>query len=208
MLTRRLYNRQDLNCSVLAGSTRVVDHTTFPELDWQRDAHSLVNFAIPEGFSGISHLVQDEFLKVLQDVNALQRIRDSTFFSPEEEISMTQIDNHQASIQSRIVSLRSFSSVHSCCYLAVYLCSTMLRCRRWRTSTVPVSQLPSLSYEPPMPPLTHTLCTDLFEVTIVIAAASRTREIKHESSVGSAPRIAYLDASSWWILCPFGAVAL
>jgi hypothetical protein len=54
---------------------------------------------------------------------------------------MARIDNHQASIQSRLVSLPASSNIPDCCHLAAYLCSTMLRCKKWRSSTIPVSKL-------------------------------------------------------------------
>lgn len=136
-----LVKRSDLNASVMTGSSRVVDHTTFSELQWKRDPFSPRFFTLPPGFQQQSHLLGDEFVEVLKDVFALQCIRDSTFFGKEGVITMSYIDNHQASIQSRLVSLPSFSLVSDCCHLAAYLCSTMLRCKIWRTSTIPVSQL-------------------------------------------------------------------
>lgn len=53
---------------------------------------------------------------------------------------MAHVDNHQASIQSRLVDLPNLSLSHiaDCCQIAAYLCSTMLRCKIWRTSTIPV----------------------------------------------------------------------
>ncbi|KAJ6126989.1 N-ethylmaleimide reductase [Penicillium sp. IBT 18751x] len=128
----------DLNASVMTGSGRVIDHTTFPELQWTRDPFSPKLFTLPPGFQPLAHLLGEEFVEVLQDVFALQCIRDSTFFGKEDVITMSYIDNHQASIQSRLVSLPKVSLVSDCCHLAAYLCSTMLRCKIWRTSTIPL----------------------------------------------------------------------
>ncbi|KAJ5136442.1 N-ethylmaleimide reductase [Penicillium atrosanguineum] len=127
----------DLNASVMTGSTRVVDHTTFSELQWKRDPFAPSFFTLPPGFRPQSHLLGEDFVEVLKDVFALQCIRDSAFFGQEDVITMTHIDNHQASIQSRLVSLPTCSLVSECCHLAAYLCSTMLRCKIWRTSTIP-----------------------------------------------------------------------
>ncbi|KAF2476210.1 putative N-ethylmaleimide reductase [Lindgomyces ingoldianus] len=127
---------QDLNTSVLTGSSRVVDHTTFSELQWCRDPFS-PDFILPPGFQAQSYLLGEGFVEVLKDISALQCIRDSTFFGREDVISMAHIDNHQASIQSRLVSLPNHSSISECCHLAAYLCSAMLRCKLWRASTVP-----------------------------------------------------------------------
>lgn len=134
-------NRQDLNVSVLTGSCRVVDHTTFSELQWRRDPFSPNFYILPPGFQSQSHLLGKEFVDVLKDIYALQCIRDSTFFDREDAVEMAHVDNHQASIQSRLVSLPNHSSTSECCHLAAYLCSAMLRCKLWRGSTVPVSQL-------------------------------------------------------------------
>ena len=133
----------------MTGSTRVVDHTTFSELQWRRDPFSPEYFILPPGFQAQFHLLGEEFVEVLKDVFALQCIRDSTLFGREDVVSMAHIDNHEASIQSRLVSLPNHSSISECCHLAAYLCSTMLRCKIWRASTIPVSQsheLHSLSY--------------------------------------------------------------
>ncbi|KAN0099217.1 hypothetical protein V8E51_012992 [Hyaloscypha variabilis] len=129
---------QDLNSSVMTGSSRVVDHTTFSELQWRRDPSSPNFFILPPGFQAQSHVLGEEFVEVLKDVYALQCIRDSgVYFDIEDVISMAQIDNHEASIQSRLVSLPNRSSISECCHLAAYLCSAMLRCELWRASTIP-----------------------------------------------------------------------
>lgn len=133
------FHRSDLNSSVMTGSSRVVDHTTFSELQWKRDPFSPSFFILPPGFYPQSHLLGEGFIEVLKDVYALQCIRDSAFFGKEDVIAMARIDNHQASIQSRLVSLSASSNISDCCHLAAYLCSTMLRCKMWRSSTIPVS---------------------------------------------------------------------
>ncbi|CEJ59041.1 hypothetical protein PMG11_07678 [Penicillium brasilianum] len=129
----------DLNAAVIAGSTRVVDHTTFSELHWKRDPFSPEFFTLPAGFQAQSHLLSEGFVEILKDICALQCIRDSALFDKEDVVSMAHIDNHQASIQSRLVDLPdvSLSPISDCCQIAAYLCSTMLRCKIWRTSTIP-----------------------------------------------------------------------
>jgi hypothetical protein len=124
----------------MTGSSRVVDHTTFSELQWRRDPFSPNFFILPPGFQAQSHLLGEEFVEVLKDVYALQCIRDSNLFGKDDVIAMVRIDNHQASIQSRLVSLPNRSSISECCHLAAYLCSVMLRCKVWPASTIPVSQ--------------------------------------------------------------------
>jgi hypothetical protein len=145
LLFLTLDNRQDLNASVLTGSSRVVDHTTFSELQWRRGHFSPDLSILPPGFQAQSYLLGEEFVEVLKDITALQCIRDSGFFGREDVISMAYVDNHQASIQSRLVNLPNYSSISESCHLAAYLCSAMLRCKLWRSSTVPVSQPDSSS---------------------------------------------------------------
>ncbi|KAF5250660.1 hypothetical protein FOXYS1_14857 [Fusarium oxysporum] len=41
---------QDLNSSIMVGSKRIVDHTTFTELEWQRDSIAPDFFELPPGF--------------------------------------------------------------------------------------------------------------------------------------------------------------
>ncbi|KAJ5391487.1 N-ethylmaleimide reductase, partial [Penicillium cosmopolitanum] len=127
----------DLNTSVMTGSHRIVDHTTFAELQWKRDPFAPTFFILPAGFQEHSALLGESFLEILRDIFALQCIRDSALFGREDVISMARIDNHQASIQSRLVSLPNHSSISECCHLAAYLCSAMLRCKIWRCSTLP-----------------------------------------------------------------------
>ncbi|KAE8547901.1 hypothetical protein EYB25_009694 [Talaromyces marneffei] len=128
---------QDLNCSVMTGSTRIVDHTTFSELKWTRHPRFSDFFVLPPGFKSLSYSLGDEFIEILKDVYALQCIRDNLWGATEAAISMAYIDNHQANIQSRLVGLSRHSSFSECCHLALYLCSTMLRCKIWRTSVIP-----------------------------------------------------------------------
>uniref|UniRef100_A0A093VBG6 Uncharacterized protein n=1 Tax=Talaromyces marneffei PM1 TaxID=1077442 RepID=A0A093VBG6_TALMA len=136
--SRRLSKkRQDLNCSVMTGSTRIVDHTTFSELKWTRHPRFSDFFVLPPGFKSLSYSLGDEFIEILKDVYALQCIRDNLWGATEAAISMAYIDNHQANIQSRLVGLSRHSSFSECCHLALYLCSTMLRCKIWRTSVIP-----------------------------------------------------------------------
>lgn len=124
----------------MTGSKRIFDHTTFAELRWGRDPFTPSAFVLPPGFQETSHLLTEDFVELLKDIHALQRIRDSGPLADEDVLSMTQVDNQQASIQSRLVSLPKPSSFVDCCYLAAYLCSTMLRCKIWRRSCVPVSE--------------------------------------------------------------------
>lgn len=121
----------------MTGSSRVVIHTLFAELQWGRDPFSPRFFRLPPGFQARSHLLTEEFIEVLEDIHALQCIREFRSAS-RNTLSMAYINNHQASIQSRLVGLSNVSSVLKCCYLAAYLCPSMLCCTIWCASVIPV----------------------------------------------------------------------
>ncbi|KAI0111295.1 hypothetical protein GGR51DRAFT_509619 [Nemania sp. FL0031] len=133
---------QDLNSSVLAGSSRIVDHTTFSELEWTRDqfSHQFSSgyFRLPSGFQMRSHLFSREFMEVIEDLNALQCVRDNTSFKKCDATTMAYINNHTASIQSRLACLPNPSGLVSCCRLATYLCATMLCCKVWCALVIPL----------------------------------------------------------------------
>ncbi|KPM35519.1 hypothetical protein AK830_g11061 [Neonectria ditissima] len=111
---------QDLNSSILAGSSRIVDHTTFAELQWTRDPFSPNFFRLPPGFQTRSHLLSKEFIEVLEDIHALQCIRDIPSSTKGDLMLMARINNHTASIQSRLVGFPKGSPVLECCHLAAY----------------------------------------------------------------------------------------
>ncbi|KAI1199771.1 hypothetical protein F5X97DRAFT_295359 [Nemania serpens] len=128
---------QDLNSSVLAGTRRIVDHTTFSELRWTRDAFSPSYFRLPAGFQIRCHLLPLELIEVLEDLNALQCIRDAPLTKKFDVAASAQVNNHAASIQSRLVGLPDLDPVVSCCRLAGYLCSVTLCCKVWCALVIP-----------------------------------------------------------------------
>lgn len=141
------YNRQDLNSAVLAGSRRLFSHTTMAEMRWARDTVSYPDwFALPPGFKNILHLLPQDFVEVIEDVYALQHIRDSPTFICQDTISMLHVDNHQAWVQSRLQQIMaqkrqgdsSPAELIECCYCMMYLSSVMLCCKVWRKSPIPV----------------------------------------------------------------------
>ena len=141
-----LADRQDLNASILTGSTRIVDHTTFAELVWLRDPFSPNYSRLPSGFQAMSHLLSKDFIAILEDINALQCIRDHPRSTKTDLMLMVNINSQTASIQSRLAGLTVECAILECCRLAAYICSVMLCCTIWCSQVIPVSQLmPSLS---------------------------------------------------------------
>ncbi|KAL4982733.1 hypothetical protein BDW68DRAFT_50099 [Aspergillus falconensis] len=128
---------QDLNSSILAGSRRIVDHTTFAELLWMRDPFVPNSYRLPLGFQSRSHILGEEFGAVLEDIHALQCIRDIPRTPGADAMLMLHINNHIASVQSRLVALSGLSQLQECCRLAAYLCSVTLCCKVWCELVIP-----------------------------------------------------------------------
>ncbi|KAF5964682.1 nucleoside diphosphate sugar epimerase [Fusarium coicis] len=119
---------QDLNSSIMVGSKRIVDHTTFTELHWQRDTIAPDFFELPSGFQVRSHLFSQEFLDIVRDIHALQCIR-NTYQRTGRPVSSVNINSHTASIQSRLQALPNTCPISKACHLAAYMCSVMLCCK-------------------------------------------------------------------------------
>lgn len=132
-------NRQDLNCSIMTGSDRMFDHTTFAELLWARDPFAPRFFTLTPGFESLSYLFPEEFSDALRDIHGLQCIRDSPNFVCKDTAEILRLDNHQASVQSRLVSMPRPSLFLECCYLAAYIATCQLCTKVWRASSIPVS---------------------------------------------------------------------
>lgn len=77
---------------------------------------------------------------MLEDIHALQCIRDLPRFTKADVMLMARINNHTASIQSRLVGLPNLSPVLECCHLAAYVCSVMLCCTVWCALVIPVGE--------------------------------------------------------------------
>lgn len=134
-------NRQDLNSSIMTGSDRIIDHTTFGELQWKRDPFTPTLFVLAPGFQKRADLFPEDFIEVLKDIHALQSIQEFPGYSCQNPIEMLRVDNHQASIGSRLVNLPKLSPITEACHLAAYLGACMLCCKVWRHSVIPVREL-------------------------------------------------------------------
>ena len=125
----------------MTGSSRIVDHTTFVELHWQRDPFVQNFYQLPSGLQPLRDMLGQDFVTVLEDVHALQIIRNrARLHQTPDPLEIAYINNHQASIQSRLFSLAGRSSLLECVRLAAYLCSSMLCCRVWCGRLIPVRQ--------------------------------------------------------------------
>ncbi|CEI63545.1 hypothetical protein FVEN_g6676 [Fusarium venenatum] len=137
---------QDLNSSILVGSKRMFHHKSFAELEWERDSIATDLLQLPPGFQIRSHLFSDEFIEVLEDIYALERIRDD--YRPADcVVSAVFINGHTASIQSRLEALPKATQLSRCCYLGAYLCSVMLCCTVWCALVIPANISTQLLFE-------------------------------------------------------------
>ncbi|KAL4995584.1 hypothetical protein BDV10DRAFT_202876 [Aspergillus recurvatus] len=128
---------QDLNSSILTGSRRIVDHTTFAELLWARDSFVPNSYRLPPGFQSRSRILGEAFSAVLEDLHALQCIRDIPEAPRTDATLMLHINKHIASVQSRLIALSRLSQLQQCCRLAAYLCSVTLCCKVWCELVIP-----------------------------------------------------------------------
>lgn len=126
---------------MVVGSERVFDHTTFPELRWVRDPFAPSMFTAHTGFTARGLVLSDEFKEIIKDLHALQRVRDVYEISRADAVMIHQIDNRQASIESRLfecMARRGPSSLlQECCILAAYLCTYNLYTEIWQGSVIP-----------------------------------------------------------------------
>lgn len=120
----------------MVGSKRIVDHTTFTELQWQRDSIAPDFFELPPGFQVRSHLFSPEFLDIVRDIHALQCIR-NIYQRTGRPVSTVSINSHTASIQSRLQALPNACPISKACHLAAYMCSVMLCCKVWCALVIP-----------------------------------------------------------------------
>jgi hypothetical protein len=125
----------------MTGSERMIDNTIFAELHWVRDPFAPHFFVLAPGFQKTVHLFSEDFVEILKDIHALQCIQNLPGYSCQNAIEMRRVDNHQASIGSRLVDLPKLSAAMEACYLAAYLCACMLCSKVWRHSVMPVSEL-------------------------------------------------------------------
>lgn len=133
-------DRQDLNSAILVGSQRVFDHTTFPELNWQRDKHLQSLYVAPPGFREHADYLGKEFMRLTEDIRALQLLCDSEHLTRNAN-DLERLDNQQAWIESRLYwSWRSavergdgLESYVLCAYICTYILHTEI----WEGSAIP-----------------------------------------------------------------------
>ncbi|KAL7902837.1 hypothetical protein HDV63DRAFT_384728 [Trichoderma sp. SZMC 28014] len=132
---------QDLNSAWIIGSERRFAHDSFPELHWSRNPFLSSVYMLPPGFEPLRHEFGSDLIKVVQDIYALQHYRESSIVDLDDPTSLLHLDNHQASIESRLYShfltTDESSGVLAGCILALYLCTYMLFSEVWAGHFIP-----------------------------------------------------------------------
>lgn len=126
------------------GTRRFFFYGDFPELAAIRDPFRANFYYLPNGFNDLRQFFSSEFLSVLEDINALCVLRDSSCMCGDSPVSELRVDNCQASIESRLVDLRNISRnsgqicpVFESCIYAAYACTYMLFTKTWEASFIP-----------------------------------------------------------------------
>jgi hypothetical protein len=89
-------------------------------------------------------------VEVLEDIHALQHLRDSSDLNCTDVVSVLQIDNHQASVESRLYwclrATEKENGVLTSCVLTSYLCAFMLFTDVWANPFIPSHVASKLLY--------------------------------------------------------------
>lgn len=124
----------------MTGSDRIFNHDVFSELSWKRDPFLSWLYVAPVGFQNMAGRLGAQLMGIIEDINALQVMRDSTDWSM-DTFSLVHIDNQQAWIESRLYWCRKTAGGNDepvdCCVLAAYLCTYVLYADTWRNSMIP-----------------------------------------------------------------------
>jgi len=81
-----------------------------------------------------------DFIRILEDVQALNCVRERGLAEPATMAFMTDINSQTAFIQSRLVELPKFDwPILECVRIAAFMCSALLCCAIWCARVMPVS---------------------------------------------------------------------
>ena len=132
-------SRQDLFAAMIAGTERVFSHETFPEMHWHRDSFQDCLYSAPPGFAKRADILGSEFLEIIEDICALQHLRECGSSYPYDGHEVEKVDNQQAWIESRLQRLREKTSdpLLLCCIPAAYLCAYSFFAEVWGASLIP-----------------------------------------------------------------------
>ncbi|KAL7929218.1 hypothetical protein V8C35DRAFT_331888 [Trichoderma chlorosporum] len=132
---------QDLNAAWIIGSKRRFNHYIFPELHWGRNPFLSSIYALPPGFEPLRETFGDDLVVVIEDIYALQHLRESSEMDLDDLTSIIHMDNYQAWMESRLYSRFLVTDedieIVTCCILTLYLCAYMLFTEIWAGHFIP-----------------------------------------------------------------------
>jgi hypothetical protein len=133
---------QDLVAAWMTGSKRYFSHETFPELHWGRDPFLSSLYMLPSGFERLRCELGDKMVQIIEDIHAFQHFMETTDIDQNDIISITQLDNQQAWIESRLYDCfvivdKEQGMIERCIILASYLCAYTLFMGIWSNRFIP-----------------------------------------------------------------------
>jgi hypothetical protein len=126
----------------MSGSPRIFTHTTFPSLHWSRDELPIFIYPLPSSFLARASLLPPDLLSIVEEIEALRTSIEVSNSYGTPYPSVSQIDNIQASIESRLFFLRPLTQalgpIAECTRLATYICTYQLFTEIWNNNAIPM----------------------------------------------------------------------
>ena len=128
--------------ALFTGSWRILTHESFAELAWKRDSLRPSIYQTPIGFQIFASALGNDFLDIAADIKALQIMTDAQRVDCRDAVSVMHLDNHQASVESRLQILgrdpmRFVNPGLYACICASHLCSYTLYTDIWTSNLIP-----------------------------------------------------------------------
>ncbi|KAF2715313.1 hypothetical protein K504DRAFT_487022 [Pleomassaria siparia CBS 279.74] len=141
---RRALFWQDLFSCLFVRTTRLLSHKNYPEFCWARDHNRSHTYVVPSGFLALAETAPIPFSTLLQDLNALCILVDSSCDPDSSPTDKLPIDNGQAWIESRLIDLLHESRgskdnppLYDACIFALFLSTYKLSTGIWEGCFIP-----------------------------------------------------------------------
>lgn len=117
----------------------MLSHETFPEMHWHRDPYQASLYSLPRGFAQRADILGYEYLEIIEDICALQQLREGGTNYPLGNLEVERIDNQQGWIESRLqqLSQTAIEPLLICSIPAAYLCGYSFFSDIWGASLIP-----------------------------------------------------------------------
>lgn len=136
--------------AVVSRSNRFFDHRTFEELQCEQSQLTRPGCCLPSGFLQAAFALNSELLVAMSEIDALSSLVQRSRLANEVILSATEVDNIQASIESRLYNLRTrpiaSSSIVMSCSLAAHICCYLVSTEIWSSTFIPTQLSLQLSH--------------------------------------------------------------